>query len=364
MTATAPLPHPRRHAAVRHPRKRRTSALWLALPLVLMVATRGDTRDTSNYIDIFRAATEFPLDPFDYYAESGVEWGFGLLSWLLGGMGLGPTALFFIVSAATFFFIDRTALRLGMSFYAVMPYYLGSFFLTQQLMQIRQGLGVAFAFWVLVAFALSTRRPWRLAIGAGAATMIHVVSVFPLISSLLLRPSLPSPGRWRVVVWALALIALCVLLARAASTLEVFGLFERLSVYAADEEYSSARGLFDSANVRAVLVLALLLVACAARPLARSRVYVLLLGLYTLHVGIRLGFLDFQILSGRLSTALGFAEVFLLPMTVRACIRARSLRVLVGAAYLFVHAVATLTGQTPFLIDDYFTPLHPDYAAR
>lgn len=340
------------------------SALWLALPLVFMVAMRGDTRDTSTYIDIFRATTQFPLNPLEYYVESGVEWGYGLLSWLLGSVGLGPRALFFIVSAATFFFVERTARRLGISFYAVMPYYLGTFFLTQQLMQIRQGLGVAFAFWVLVGFALNTQRPWRLAISAGAATMIHFVSLFPLITALFLRPRLPAPPRWRIVSWALLLIAACVLLARAASTLHVFSLLERLSIYAADDEYSSARSLFDPANVRAVLVLALLLIACTSRPLARSRVYVLLLGLYALHVGIRLGFLDFQILSGRLSTSLGFAEVFLLPMAVRAFIRAKSLRVLVGVSYLFVHVVATLAIQAPFLIDDYFTPLHADYAAR
>ena len=325
---------------------------------------RGDTRDTLTYIDIFRSTTELPLNPLEYYRQHGVEWGFGMTSWLLSSVGLGPIALFLVVSALTFFFIDRTARRLGMSFYEVVPYYLGTFFLSQQLMQIRQGLGVAFAFWALVVFALNANRPWRLAISVVAASMIHVVSIVPLSVGLLLRHALPPPRRWVILVWSLALIFGCVLLARAASTFQIFGLFERLNIYATDDEYGAARGLMDPANVRAVLLLALLVAACGSRPLARSRAYVTLLGLYAVHVGIRFGFLDFQILSGRLSTAIGFAEVFLLPMAVRACIKARTRRLLIGVAYLVVHATATLTIQAPFLIDDYFSPIYADHSTR
>lgn len=356
---TNPIPRPRKRRL-----SRPISSLWLALPLVLLVATRGDTRDTSTYIDIFRSTTEFPLNPLDYYAENGVEWGFGLLSWTLSSIGLGPTSLFLVVSAATFFFVARTAQRLGMGFYEVMPFYLGTFFLSQQLMQIRQGLGVSFAFWVLVGLATSSDRRWRLAFSAAIAPMLHVVSLVPLVAAVILRPLLPQPHRWRIAIWTLALIIGCTLLARAIGTLQVFESFERLSAYAADDEYGSARNLFDPANVRAVLLLVLLLAACMAKPLARSRAYIMLLGLYALHVGIRVGFLDFQILSGRLSTAVGFAEVFLLPMAVCICVKARALRALIGIAYLIVHATATLTIQTPSLIDDYFTPLHANHAAH
>ena len=344
-------------------RRRHVSALWLALPLALMVAIRGDTRDTLNYVNIFKATTELPLHPLDYYAEFGVEWGFGLFSWALNTLELNSTVLFISVSAATFFLINRTALRLQLSFYEVMPYYLGTFFLTQQLMQIRQGLGIAFAFWMLVKFTVDKPRPLRLVLGTGVAIMIHVVSVLPLVSALFLRLWLPAPRRRNIVVWTLTVVALGIGAARVASDLQIFELFDRLTVYASDDEYNSARGLFDAANVRAVLLLGLLLFSTKAQSVARSRVYILMLGLYALHVGTRLGFLDFQIISGRLSTAIGFAEVFLLPMAARACIKRRLLRTLVAGSFLLVHAVATLSVQVPFLLDDYFTPIHADYSA-
>ncbi len=344
-------------------RLRRVSPLWLALPLVLMVATRGDTRDTSHYIEVFYQTVEFPSNPFIYYAENGLEWGFGLISWIFLQLGLGPTSLFVVVSAATFFFLNGTARRLGLGFYEVMPYYLGSFFLSQQLMQMRQGLGVAFAFWVIVRIASGSGQFWRSAFSATAASLVHLVSLAPLLASIMLGATLPPPRRWRVALWALSLIVGTALLARAASSLALFDALERLSSYAMDDEYGSARELFAPANLRAVLLLVLLLLACAAKQsLMRSRVFLILMGLYAIHIGIRLGFLDFQILSGRLSTAVGFGEVFLLPLAVVACVQMRAIRVCIGIAFFVLHAVATLTLQTPFLIDDYFTPLHAGYA--
>ncbi|MBC7710596.1 MAG: EpsG family protein [Rhizobacter sp.] len=342
----------------------KVSALWLALPLIFAVSMRGDTRDTSLYIEIFQSITEFPKNPIDYYAEFGVEWGFGILSWLLGSLQFGPTSLFFFVSAATFFFIERTANSIRMSFYTVMPYYLGSFFLTQQLMQIRQGLGVAFAFWVLVRFTLQPNGPLKLLSGAIAALFIHMVAVVPLAGALVVRRFLPTPDRKRIVCWVLILIFVTVTFARAISPSQFLGLFERLTLYSTDGEYSAPRSLFDPANVRALFILLIITSATAVRSLAQSRIFLLLLGLYAMHVGIRLGFVDFQILSGRLSTALGFAEVFLLPMTVNACVPSNTKRTFLGLLYFLVHGFATLAFQAPFLINDYFTPLSIDYPTR
>lgn len=346
----------------RRSRKRRPiSALWLAIPLVLLVANRGDTRDTSTYIDIFSATTEFPTWPMEYYQTYGVEWGFGILSWLVRSLHLGATSLFAVVSAATFFFISRAARLLDLSFYEVMPFYLGSFFLTQQLMQVRQGLGVALAFWVVVRFAKSQNLRLLL-LGAVAASLAHIVALVPPVAALLAQLR-TSPRRWRIALWALALMVVGFVIARVATGLDAFQVLERLTLYATDDEYGSARSIFDLANVRAAAMLAVFVFACRSRTLAHSHPYQLLLGLYALHLGLRLGFIDFQILSGRLATALGFAEVFLLPMALRTAVASVRTRALISSVYLAIQLAATLTLQTPFLIDDYVAPLHADYPA-
>lgn len=337
--------------------RRNGIALLVFLPLAAMVALRGDTRDTALYIDVFERTVEFPWDPLAFYAETGMEWGFGIASWFLNLLAQGPMTLFFLVSFGTFYFLGKASLNVALGPLEVAPYYLGSFFLLQQLMQIRQGLGAAFALWVVTLIAGSHRPVWKTAAAAPVAVMMHITAALPLLGAQLLRLLMPVPTRWHVALWSIGIVGIGVLLARAFMSLEVIASLGRLSVYAVDDEYSGERGLLAPANVRAALMLFLFLFA-STPSLLRLRSFVLMTGLYAAHLGIRLGFFDFLILSGRLSTALGFVEVLLVPMLVRSRIRHSWLRWAIALSYFLLHFAATVTVQAPFLIDDYFTQLH------
>lgn len=337
---------------------------WLAVPLAFLVAARGDTRDSAMYVYIFATTRRFPADPVAYYADTWVEWAYGIAAWLFNSLGIGPRTLFFLISLLTFACLAKAARNLRLSFYELMPYYLGTFFLSQQFMQIRQGLAVAFAFAMITGWAAGSRAgPLRRALSMALAFSIHMVSVVPMATALLAQRWSPTPRTGRIVLWTLAVAAASFAVAQEVSSLEVVSLFDRLSRYAADAEYGSSRGLFDPANVRAALLLALFALGTRSRSLRESKPYVVLLGLYAVHLGLRIGFLDVQILSGRLATALGFAEVLLMPLLVRATISSPAARTGVAAAFLAVHAVATLMVQVPYLVDDYFTPLYIDRAA-
>lgn len=335
--------------------------LWLCLPLMLMVALRGDTRDTFNYIEAFRATTEFPWDPLAFYAAMGMEWGFGITSWALNAIGLGPSSLFFLFSLGTFYFLHKAALRVKLDLIEVSPYYLGSFFLLQQLMQIRQGLATTLVLSIVVLVGSPQARVWRTVPATLLAASMHLTSALPLLGVQVLNRLMPRPGRWQMALWLALVMLATAALARAFMSLDAIESLGRLSLYAADEEYSDARDLLDVANVRATLVLLLLLFGATTR-LLRTRSYVLMLGLYAAHLGLRFGFFDFLILSGRLSTALGIVEILLLPMLMKARIRSVGLRLGIGLIYFLVHALATLLVQAPYLIDDYFTPLYAHHA--
>ncbi len=358
------LPNPKPPSAVaRQPAwawpVRRPHPAWLLLflPVILAVAWRGDTRDTGTYIDAFSQTLSFPADPLAYYGSVGMEWGFGLLSWMVHGIGLGPVALFFVYSLGTFWCLAIAARRVGLSLPAIAPYYLGSFFLLQQLMQIRQGLGIAFALAMLTLIPAGRLPWWKAVLAVAVAACMHITAVFMLVSARLLHPTTSRPTRLRLVLWCAFIIGFTVLLARAFMQLEVISNLGRLSVYAVDDEYSGERSPLAPANIRAAMLLVLFLIA-APPALLQTRVYRLMVGLFAASLGLRLGFYDFLILSGRLASALGFVEVLLMPMLVRAAVRQRGLRIAIAAAYLTVHAAATLALQAPFLIDDYFTPLH------
>lgn len=322
---------------------------------------RGDTRDTAVYIEVFLSTKAFPFDPIEYYRTTGIEWAFGIVSWLFNSVGLNPVALFFLVSLLTFLFIEKTSRLLGLRLVEVLPYYLGSFYLLQQLMTIRQGLGVAFATSATVASLLQRSRVRRVLACAFLAATLHLVSIVPIFVGRMLQEILPEPKRFRVAMWAASIVVLTTVAARLVTSLDVFAALDRLAEYAADAELGAQRSLFEPANVRAALVLGMALIAPAS--LLNLRTYLLLVGIYAAHLGLRLGFYDFAILSGRLAISLGFVEIFLLPLLVRATIKSQWQRWLIGLSYLIAHAFATLTIQAPYLIDDYFTPIHNHHAA-
>lgn len=338
------------------------SGLWLSIPLALVVALRGATRDTELYAEIFNETRDFPWNPLDYAASFGMEWGYGVLSWAFHLVGLGPRVLFFLFSMWTFRCLERTARSLDLSLYDVAPFYLGTFFLTQQLIQMRQGLATALAICGVVGVLTANASRLRLVLDAGVAASIHVASTLPLVGGLLLSRLPAVESRRQLIRWVVGIVLATGVVAYVATSLNWVMLLERLAQYAEDEEFTAARSVLDPANVRAVLLLAVFV--AAAPTVGASRTYLVLVGLYAAHVGIRFGFLGFAIMSGRLSTALGFVEVFLLPIVLRRGVRDARLRLTLSLAYLAVHFAATTLVQAPYLLDDYFTPLHLDRAAR
>jgi hypothetical protein len=332
--------------------------LLFFVPLVLIVGFRGDTGDTGNYVDAFEIARHFPWNPIAYYADAGMEWGFGIASWLVITLGQDVRLLFLLVSFGTFYFLARAAQRVGTNMLSVAPYYLGNYFLVQQFLQIRQGLAVAFAFSVLplILGAPSLRKTFVTGRSLLLAVTMHFVSITPIVVGVLLNLVMPRPTKRGVFLWTLLIMIVTLAVARLIMSLDVFSALGRLADYASDSTYSSERDILAPANVRAVLILVLFWIASPPK-LLRSRAYVLMLGMYACHVGIRFGFYDFLIISGRLSTTLGFAEVLMLPLLVRHTVSNRWVRRGIGIAYLTVHAVASLQTQLPTLVGDYLVPL-------
>jgi hypothetical protein len=332
--------------------------LLLFVPLMLIVAFRGDTGDTGNYVAAYDEARQFPWNPTTYYADAGMEWGFGLASWLVTTLGQDVRVLFLLISFGTFYFLARAAERVGTNLLAVAPYYLGNYFLVQQFLQIRQGLAVAFAFSVLPLILVMPplKKTFVTFRSLLLASLMHFASITPMVVGIVLNRFMPRPTRRSVIGWTMLIILVTFAAARTVMSLDVFSALGRLADYASDTTYSSERDILAPANVRAVLILFLFWIASPPK-LLRSRTYVVMLGMYACHVGIRFGFYDFLIISGRLSTTLGFAEVLMLPLLVRHTVRNSWIRFGLGAAYLALHCVASLQTQLPTLIDDYFAPL-------
>lgn len=330
-------------------------SLFFIVPLALLVALRGNTGDTGNYVEEFSKSLGFPWDPFGYYFEFGKEWSFGIVSWFVGLLGFSSTVMFFVFSFGTFYFLSLASVQMGISLIQILPYYLGTFFLTQQLLQIRQGLAMGIVFSML-PLIVERRRSLLPLLFLTVTPLIHVASSLTVFSTWLLSFLTPDQPKRHIVWWSLLLAVLTIFVARIVMYLDVVSAFGPLSIYAIDSQYNTEREFFAPANIRAIFLLIIMLLG-ARGVLLKSRVFIILIGLYSVHVGLRLGFYDFLILSGRLSTTLSFSEIFILPILLNKYIRNSVLKFVIGIVYLLIHAYFTYTIQIPTLIDDYFTPL-------
>jgi hypothetical protein len=261
-----------------------------------------------------------------------------------------------IVSLLTWSFLALASASLRGTLLTIAPFYLGSYFLTQQMMQVRQGLAMALVFYVILD---CEKR--QIGVKHAALTMaalgIHLVSALPITAALLWRLG-PPWRRHGDLSWGCAglLIAAAFAAAKLTAHIEVFSALKRLSLYASDNEFNGTRGYLTPANLRAGALLFLVLLVRV--PESWRRAYGTLAALYAVHLGLRIGFNDFEIMSGRLASALGFAEVFLLALAVRYGIRSKALRYTAAALFLIAQGFATIAIQVPYLIHDYLTAIH------
>lgn len=334
-----------------------TLFVGLCFALALLVALRGDTRDTFQYLDVYRNLSQMPWNPIEFQEQYRMEWGFGLLSGLVKLVELPPEVLFFVISTLTFIAIAKASIAFGLNAWSAMPFYLPTFFLTQQFMQIRQGLAVALAFWA-IALLIRSQRRW-LAAGAVSLTsaLFHIVSLVPIFVTLVQPRFTPSQRSYKNWFWASITLALIIVLCRTISSIEIFELTNRVSTYVGDEEYGVARSIFESANLRAIFLTLAFIIFRPQEDQSWFRTYMFLLGMYVIHLGIRIGFIDFAILSGRLSTSIGFAEIFLLAFIFQYRIKQPLLRLTFNVGYMALHFAIALLIQLPFLVKDYFTPI-------
>ncbi len=348
------------YGAIEAPSRFQPSQYWWllwALPLVMLVASRGNTPDTAAYIRIFQESDHFIWPPQAYYDAYNVEWGVGLLSYVIHIFGLSERFFLGVFSFVTFLFIRKTAVALGIATLEVLPFYLGSYFLSHQFSQIRQGLVVAVLFWA--ATALAERRSSCLFTFAVAVACVYFHSLsLALIAAILLLVVFIRPMSRGVFVFLCIAIAAGVF--TVASFMGAFGagyLHARIEVYSTMEAFAASRQLFEMAHVRMLLVF--LCILCAPSFLLKRADFLMLSFLYTVQIGVRLGFLDFGVLSGRLGSAFSFGEIYILPLLLLGFFRSVPLRAVFAFAYLVLNVLLYVFVINPTFLSELFSDIPP-----
>jgi len=332
--------------------------LYLIFSIIfsLLVAFRGGTRDTQVYADTYYSINNFPWDPVKFYSDSGMEWAYGLFSWGLNSINIDVVVFFFLISYGTFYFIGKLSQILSLSPFSVIPFYLGTFFLIQQLMQIRQGFAVPLAYFLVFHWGFKKGREYLPILFIPIMTIFHATAfLIPftyLIYKFSNRLSLYFGRRLFLIIY----LALSIVFSYYILNSSQFLTLEKIQIFLNSDEFSSERSIFDIVNIKSVVLLILALIASSENLINNNKYYFLLV-LFTTSLAVRIGFIDFSILSGRFGSALGFSEIFIIPLLMQDFFRNKLYMYFFSYGYLLISTYITLNYQAPYLLDDYFTPL-------
>jgi hypothetical protein len=334
--------------------------IYICAVLALIPAFRGDTRDTDVYRGLFYSIVEFPSDPYRYYQENNVEWAFGVLAWVCRFFISDSSIVFFyIYSFSTFFVICCAAINFNVRPLYVMCFYLPSFFLLQQLMQIRQGLASGLGF--LAISYLKAGADHRLSDSIKFSTL----AVLAVLTHTALIPVVAIAVVYRIILirrFSHKIISLSFYLICCFIFIKGFGagFFDmqanRIDEYSKHDEFGVSRSVFDPANVRTMLVLLFLICGWIFNKYCRSDTgFNFLLFLYWSGLVSRLALGDVSVLSGRFGAVFSFCEIFAMPMVIAYSVTVLRYRIVIMASYVIAQGCVTLIWQAPFIIYDYFS---------
>ncbi len=340
-------------------RKKYLSFFLVSITASLIVGFRGNTNDTQVYYDVFRNISNLPLtNPLQFYIDTGIEIGFGWYAYIVNAFTTSGVIMFTLFAFFNFYFIFKTAKILDINHsYPTYLYLTSSYFFLLQFMQMRQGLAVCIVIFTLTSAVKYGFKFWQLILILLSITL-HQSAGFLFLFSLpffLVKDNFLRSTNYQKVAGLLYLFALIILFKFALLDL-LINFSGRLNAYAVSDTYNESIYIFSLPNIKTFLTL-LVLVFFPSKTLEKDNHFQLFLFLMYTALAVRVGFSDFAIMSGRLSTAFSYVEIFALPMLLIDRLKMVN-RIVFVFIICTVQLIVTLGFQAPYLFESYFEPLY------
>jgi len=348
-------------SVVQHPLKLNLSkvfAIFFTIILVLIATFRGDTSDSHGYALLYESMKDADIfiNPFKFYLLYGVEWTFGLASTLLGNLNFSYRALFFTYSLLSFLLLHEICKKIEVSYNIFLLFYIGYYFITQQLTFMRYGFAVIMAYYFYVLAAQERMNIAKYTLVLLVLSQVHLFVSISFLCMIFIRNFHTPVNSVLTVRYALRFTAISIFgLVLAKYTLDILP-SEKVIFYLENEEIGSYINFLSIENLKSVFLLILfsfVLFGRSVLPELRSLYLV-----YLLSVVVRFVFYDIGVLSSRVGYIFGFSEIFIIIIILTKYIRFRFGQFLVGLLYVFLHRFFTQTYSTSELFDLYMTPIN------
>lgn len=333
--------------------------LLLSIPLALLVGNRGGTNDTFSYFSVFKNIDNYDLMSFSvFYSQTGVEIGWGWYSKLISLFSSSSIVLFTIYSFFIFFILYKVSENIKIKFIYIMFFYLPTgFFFMQQFMQIRQALAVPLVIYAAVLFLNNNKKSSFFFFFL--AVMFHQISIAFILFFILyvfINKNYPLGfSLKRFFIFNVLTIVLVFFVSRVILLPMATVFFDRLFAYS-NTEYAENVGFFSLVNIKIYIEFLLILFFTNTKALS-NKYYVFFVLCFTVGLALRLAFFDFAILSGRLSNAFLFVEIFLIPMLILFRFKIFYFYIYAFFYFCLLLYVTWFFQASEYLKDAYFNPL-------
>lgn len=343
--------------------RRHRILLILFITLAFIVAFRGKTRDTAVYKNVYDNLEYFNLSSISvFYLQSGMEIGYGYLSYISSIFIDDYKLVFFIISFGILYSIYKVSTNLKInSIVFFLVYITNYYFFMQQFMQIRQGFATALVFYG--AYLLFNKK-YLFSISLFIIACSFHQTTFSFIAFILAYlVAKPLFEKYKTNFFLYIGIMTGVIFFCKSILIIIPNYFVRLASYA-DSDYSEVLSPFRLTSLR-VYVLFIFFSFFYYNYFKHKKkdsysiqidsFLVFLLVTYAVGLGVRIGFNDFAILSTRLSEFFLFSELFLTSFIFS--YKYKDLKFLILFLFYLVFQILIVINQLNYVFLDYFKAL-------
>lgn len=328
--------------------------------LAFIVTFRGKTRDTIVYKYVYENLEYMNLGSVSgFYSNSGMEIGYGYLSYIVSILFDDYRVVFFIISFSILYCLYKVSLYLRINIIVFFLVYITNYyFVMQQFMQIRQGLSTALVFYGALLFF---NKKYYSSLGLFIIACLFHQTAFAFVFffiGYLLTKSFFERYRGNLLVYISIIIG--VILVCKSILFIIPDYFVRVASYT-DSDYSQVLSPFRLTSLRFYLLFIFfqIFLCFFFKNKPQDNLYkneslflVFLLVTYAVGLGIRIGFNDFAILSTRLSEFFLFAEIFLTSFIFS--YKRTDLKFLILFVLYLIAQIFILVNQLDYVFIDYF----------
>jgi hypothetical protein len=329
--------------------KEKVITFFLILLLTLIASFRGNTFDTAFYVDVFHNI-DIDEDMQYLWNTYSMEYLFLLLTFFLRKV---------TVDSVWLYFFTITFLSLSLIYYSAKNFYLspintllifgGGYYWLLFMSQMRLGLAISIAYFATSLIINKKYKIYLPLLLLFISCLIHYsifIYCFILIFYLLSEKIWSKPYRLLIIFILICLSHIIIL-----SFLYQFN-FWKIEYYLSNPDFNVKLDLLRFTNLKYIVLTLISIFTLYKYPNKLSQFFCFFM---TINLGIRIGYNDIAIISGRVASLFSTLEIFFIPYFLARVISLKNFVTFICVALFILSTLYTIFVSQSYISELYFT---------